>query len=280
MPWSDAEVQRHHLRRRGGPLLNGPASGHLHHLRRRRLDLAETVSLTEAIVSVVTASIRTLVVDKHCVGGLPGNRTTLLVAKLPIIGHLRPHDQDLLAPSPRRPGRPTSEVRFGISVEHATRGQYTGGCIVNGAAQSSSSPPTTSLSVSSGNSIDSGKGSSSPRSLSRRPLQVSPTRNCDRSARGTTAKVRSAHRGVTPAKRLQGATRHRPLHVFLRVTDGEQPVGRWDRPRPGGPATCWRSCKTPGTPADLRGGALRLAARHPLQKWATPAVSLTPPPRC
>ena len=49
-----------------------------------RLDLAETVSLTKAMIGVGDRIDwgRPLVVDKHCVGGLPGNRTTLLVVPI------------------------------------------------------------------------------------------------------------------------------------------------------------------------------------------------------
>ena len=58
-----------------------------------RLDLSETVALTRAMVAVGHRLDwgRETVVDKHCVGGLPGNRTTLLV--VPIVDHA----QDILA---------------------------------------------------------------------------------------------------------------------------------------------------------------------------------------
>lgn len=48
------------------------------------LDLDETVSLTQAMIGVGERLDwgRDRVVDKHCVGGLPGNRTTLLVVQI------------------------------------------------------------------------------------------------------------------------------------------------------------------------------------------------------
>ena len=49
------------------------------------LDLDETVSLTRAMVDVGERLDwgRDLVVDKHCIGGIPGNRTSMIV--VPII---------------------------------------------------------------------------------------------------------------------------------------------------------------------------------------------------
>ncbi|MGA9165310.1 MAG: thymidine phosphorylase, partial [Thiobacillus sp.] len=49
-----------------------------------RLDLAETVALTRAMIDAgeILAWGHALVVDKHCVGGLPGNRTTLIVVPI------------------------------------------------------------------------------------------------------------------------------------------------------------------------------------------------------
>ena len=49
-----------------------------------RLDLAETVALTRAMIDAGEKLVwaRAPVVDKHCVGGLPGNRTTLIVVPI------------------------------------------------------------------------------------------------------------------------------------------------------------------------------------------------------
>ncbi len=49
-----------------------------------RLDLAETIALTRAMAAVGQSMHwpSQVVVDKHCVGGLPGNRTTLLVVPI------------------------------------------------------------------------------------------------------------------------------------------------------------------------------------------------------
>ena len=48
------------------------------------LDLDETVALTRAMINVGDRIDwgRGTIVDKHCVGGLPGNRTTLLVVPI------------------------------------------------------------------------------------------------------------------------------------------------------------------------------------------------------
>jgi thymidine phosphorylase len=49
-----------------------------------RLDLAETIALTRAMAAAGQRMHwpSQVVVDKHCVGGLPGNRTTLLVVPI------------------------------------------------------------------------------------------------------------------------------------------------------------------------------------------------------
>lgn len=77
---------------------------------------------------------------------------------------------------------------------------------------------------------------------------------------GATAKVRSAHAAASLGRRLQEVGGAIGLQVFLRVTDGEQPVGRGI-----GPALEARDVLavlqgTREAPADLRERALRLAA--------------------
>ena len=49
-----------------------------------RLDATETIALTRAMIAVGERLCwnNSLVVDKHCVGGLPGNRTSLIVVPI------------------------------------------------------------------------------------------------------------------------------------------------------------------------------------------------------
>lgn len=73
-----------------------------------RLDLAETVALTRAMVNAGDRLTwpQSVVVDKHSVGGLPGNRTTMLVVPIVAAAGLRCRRRRR-GPSPRRPARRT-----------------------------------------------------------------------------------------------------------------------------------------------------------------------------
>ncbi|CRQ26791.1 Thymidine phosphorylase [Pseudomonas aeruginosa] len=102
-----------------------------------RLDLAETVSLTKAMIGVGDRIDwgRPLVVDKHCVGGLPGNRTTLLV--VPIVaacGLTMPKTSSRAITSPAGTAD-TMEVLAPVNLDVRSMRRVverTGGCIVWG----------------------------------------------------------------------------------------------------------------------------------------------------
>ncbi|MDF5946667.1 hypothetical protein P4129_06515 [Pseudomonas aeruginosa] len=102
-----------------------------------RLDLAETVSLTNAMIGVGDRIDwgRPLVVDKHCVGGLPGNRTTLLV--VPIVaacGLTMPKTSSRAITSPAGTAD-TMEVLAPVNLDVPSMRRVverTGGCIVWG----------------------------------------------------------------------------------------------------------------------------------------------------
>ncbi|MGA4814842.1 hypothetical protein ACPA9J_03525 [Pseudomonas aeruginosa] len=116
-----------------------PASGHLHHRLRRRSPgpRAETVSLTKAMIGVGDRIDwgRPLVVDKHCAGGLPGNRDPARGAHhVAACGLTMPKTPR--APSPRAAGTAdTMEVLAPVNLDVRSMRRVverTGGCIVWG----------------------------------------------------------------------------------------------------------------------------------------------------
>ena len=104
-----------------------------------RLDLAETVALTRAMVNVGDrmAWPHQIIVDKHSVGGLPGNRTTMLV--VPIVaasGLVMPKTSSRAITSPAGTAdamEALAPVTLGVPAIRRVVEQE-GGCIVWGGA--------------------------------------------------------------------------------------------------------------------------------------------------
>ena len=228
-----------------------------------RLDLAETVSLTKAMIGVGDRIDwgRPLVVDKHCVGGLPGNRTTLLV--VPIVaacGLTMPKTSSRAITSPAGTAD-TMEVLAPVNLDVRSMRRVverTGGCIVWGGSVRLSPADDILIRVERPLDLDS-EGQLVASVLSKKAAAGSTHVLIDLPV-GATAKVRSAQAAAALGRRLQEVGSAIGLHVALRVTDGEQPVGRGI-----GPALEARDVLavlqgTPEAPADLRERALRLAA--------------------
>lgn len=200
-------------------------------------------------------------VDKHCVGGLPGNRTTLLV--VPIVaacGLTMPKTSSRAITSPAGTAD-TMEVLAPVNLDVRSMRRVverTGGCIVWGGSVRLSPADDILIRVERPLDLDS-EGQLVASVLSKKAAAGSTHVLIDLPV-GATAKVRSAQAAAALGRRLQEVGSAIGLHVALRVTDGEQPVGRGI-----GPALEARDVLavlqgTPEAPADLRERALRLAA--------------------
>jgi thymidine phosphorylase len=228
------------------------------------LDRDEVLYLTEAMVKVG----RRLdwdekpVVDKHCIGGLPGNRTSMLV--VPIVaahGMLIPKTSSRAITSPAgtadtmeclaRVDLPFERMRE-IVREHR-------GCLAWGGRASLSPADDVLISVERPLSIDS-PGQMVASILSKK-IAAGSTHLVLDIPLGPSAKVRHMDDAQRLKKLFEYVARHVGMALDVVITDGRQPVGRGI-----GPALEARDVLQvlngdPNAPIDLRNKALRLAGR-------------------
>ncbi len=229
-----------------------------------RLDLDETVWLTEAMIDVGERLTwgTTPVVDKHCVGGLPGNRTTLII--VPIVaacGLCMPKTSSRAITSPAGTAD-TMEVLAPVDLDIAAMQRVvakTGACIAWGGSAALSPADDILIRVERPLDLDS-EGQLVASVLSKKVSAGSTHVLIDLPV-GPTAKVRSAEAAEKLGRRLLAVGQQLGIKVALSITDGLQPVGRGI-----GPALEARDVlqvlqRQPQAPADLRDRALSLAAR-------------------
>lgn len=194
-----------------------------------RLDLNETVALTKAMVSVGERIDwhRKPVVDKHCVGGLPGNRTTpIVVAIVTACGLTMPKTSSRAITSPAG----TADVMetlapVDLNVPAMRRVvEREGGCIVWGGAVRLSPADDILIRVERPLDLDS-EGQLVASVLSKKVAAGSTHVVIDIPI-GPTAKVRSREAATVLAERLVEVGKALGLDVRVVMTDGTQPVGR------------------------------------------------------
>lgn len=229
-----------------------------------RLDLAETIALTRSMIEsgdrLAWASPQ--VVDKHCVGGLPGNRTTLIV--VPIVaaaGLLIPKTSSRAITSPAGTAD-TMEALAPVDLDLAQMRRVVereGGCIVWGGNVRLS--PADDLLIRVERPLDFDSEGQLVASVLSKKIAAGSTHILIDMPVGPTAKVRSAPASNVLATRLRSVAAELGVHVEVHVSDGTQPVGRGI-----GPALEARDVLAVlraeiGAPADLRERALQLAGR-------------------
>ncbi|MFC4821766.1 thymidine phosphorylase family protein [Dokdonella ginsengisoli] len=227
-----------------------------------RVDLEETVALTRAMVRVGDRLQwpRALVVDKHCVGGLPGNRTTpIVVAIVAAAGLLIPKTSSRAITSPAGTAD-TMAVLAPVDLDLAAMRRVVereGGCLVWGGAANLSPADDTLIRVERPLDVDSDTQLTA--SVLSKKLAAGATHVVLDLPVGPTAKIRSVQAAQALGARLLAVARATGLHATLRVTDGTQPVGNGI-----GPALEARDVLAvlrgePDAPDDLRASALELA---------------------
>ena len=228
------------------------------------LDREEVSFLTEAMAAVgdrIDWHERP-VVDKHCIGGIPGNRTSMLV--VPIVaahGMLCPKTSSRAITSPAGTADtmevlacvelPT-EVLSGIVREHR-------GCLAWGGTANLSPADDVLISVERPLSIDS-PGQMVASILSKK-LAAGSTHLVLDIPVGPTAKVRSMAEAQKLRKLFEFVAGRMTLTIDVVITDGRQPIGSGI-----GPVLEARDVmrvleNDPRAPYDLRQKALRLAGR-------------------
>lgn len=228
-----------------------------------RLSLQEAVSLTRAMVE--TGSIlkwpAEIVVDKHCIGGLPGNRTTpIVVAIAAAAGLTMPKTSSRAITSPAGTAdvmETLAPVALDLSAMRRVVGQE-GGCIVWGGAMDLS--PADDILIRVERPLDFDSDGQLVASVLSKKLAAGSTHVVIDVPVGPTAKVRTAEAARGLIVKLAAAGALIGLDVRAVQTDGGEPVGVGV-----GPALEARDVVAvlrteKSAPSDLRERALRLAA--------------------
>ena len=230
-----------------------------------RLDRGEIIGLTSAMVDVgerLSWPGRGVIVDKHSVGGLPGNRTTMLI--VPIVtacGLTMPKTSSRGITSPAGTAD-AMETVTPVTLDVASIRRVVereGGCIVWGGAVRLSPADDVIIRVERPLDIDS-EGQLVASVLSKK-LAAGSTHVVIDIPVGPTAKVRTRRAAEELSRTLVAVGTAVGLHVDVALGDGSQPIGRGM-----GPALEARDVlavlrRERGAPNDLEERALVLAGR-------------------
>ncbi|WP_138380711.1 thymidine phosphorylase family protein [Luteithermobacter gelatinilyticus] len=194
-----------------------------------RLNREEIVSLTRAMVDSGDRLDwgRELVVDKHCVGGLPGNRTTpIVVAIVAAYGLTMPKTSSRAITSPAGTAD-TMEVLAPVDLDVPQMRRVVeqeGGCVVWGGSVSLSPADDLLIRVEKALDLDS-EGQLVASVLSKKIAAGSSHVLIDMPV-GPTAKVRSMAMAEELTTYLEATGSTMGTGVRVHISDGSQPVGR------------------------------------------------------
>lgn len=228
------------------------------------LTTAEVLDLTRAMAGVGArlAWGEPVVVDKHCIGGVPGNRTSMIV--VPIVaahGLMIPKTSSRAITSPAGTAD-SMEVLASVEVETGRMRRIVErerGCLVWGGHVNLSPADDVLISVERPLAIDTPEQMVA--SILSKKLAAGSTHLVIDLPMGPTAKVRTLRDAVRLRKLFEYVGGELGLAVEVMITDGSQPVGNGV-----GPALEARDVmavlrREPGSPADLRERALDIAGR-------------------
>jgi thymidine phosphorylase len=228
----------------------------------RALDHNEILALTHAMVEA-GERLRWpagIIVDKHCVGGLPGNRTTpIIVAIAASLGLMMPKTSSRAITSPAGTAD-TMETMAPVDLDTAAIRRVVereGGCVVWGGAVRLS--PADDILIRVERALDLDTEGQLIASVLSKKIAAGATHLVIDLPVGPTAKVRSPAKAELLSQDLVRIAETFGLHTKVVPTDGLQPVGRGI-----GPALEARDvlsvlqCK-PNAPQDLRQRSVALA---------------------
>jgi thymidine phosphorylase len=230
----------------------------------RRLDRGELIAFTEAMIACGSSLSfdAAVVADKHCIGGIPGNRTTLVVVPiLAALGLTVPKTSSRAITS----ASGTADT-MGVLAEVALsperiRGvvERTGACIVWGGALDLAPADDVLITVERPMGIDT-EGQMIASILSKKKTAGATHALIDLPV-GRSAKVRSRERGEALAERFREVAQAIGLRVEVVLTEAHAPIGRGVGPRLEALDVLAVLKREPHAPADLREKSLYLAAR-------------------
>jgi thymidine phosphorylase len=228
------------------------------------LSLAETIAITRAMVDVGRRfewGKERIIVDKHCVGGLPGNRTTpIVVAIVAANGLIMPKTSSRAITSPAGTAdtmETLTNVRLEFDQMRAVVEQQ-GACLAWGGSVSLS--PSDDIIIRVERALDLDSEGQLVASVISKKVAAGSTHVLIDIPVGATAKVRSNALANNLADLLRQTGQALGLTINVLFSDGSQPVGRGI-----GPALEARDLlavlrNEAGAPADLRERSLVLAA--------------------
>jgi len=227
-----------------------------------RLDIAETIALTRAMHDAGKTLDwgAGLVLDKHCVGGLPGNRTTpIVVAIVAAAGFRIPKTSSRAITSPAGTAD-TMEVLAPVALDIAAMRRVVeteGGCIVWGGGLDLS--PADDLLIRIERPLDFDSDGQLVASVLSKKAAAGSTHVLIDMPVGPTAKVRTDAAARTLSERLHAAGQAIGLSLRIHVSDGSAPVGRGIGPALEAHDLLAVLRRDPNAPMDLRERALDLA---------------------
>lgn len=228
----------------------------------KRLKVDEVFALTGAMVQAGTRLEwpGTPVVDKHCVGGLPGNRTTLLV--VPIVaacGLTIPKTSSRSITSPAGTAD-AMETLAPVALDTARMRRVVeqeGGCIAWGGAVDLS--PADDILIRVSRPLDFDGEATMVASVLSKKLAAGATHVLIDIPVGPSAKVRSEAAAESLSRMFLAVGRAYGLSVRTVISDGRQPVGRGIGPALEALDALAVLRNHPDAPQDLRERALALA---------------------
>lgn len=202
------------------------------------------------------------VVDKHCIGGIPGNRTSMLV--VPIVaahGMLMPKTSSRAITSPAGTAD-TMEVLSKVELSPKALREITQqqrGCLTWGGTAKLAPVDDILIAVERPLGIDS-QGQMIASILSKK-LAAGSTHLLIDIPVGPTAKVRHMRQALQLRKLFEYVGDRMDIHLEVIITDGRQPIGRGIGPVLEARDVMQVLENHPDSPDDLRQKALRLAGR-------------------
>ncbi len=228
-----------------------------------RLNRQEIINLTKAMIQPGD-KIRwdhPLIVDKHCVGGLPGNRTSpIVVAIVTAAGLIMPKTSSRAITSPAGTAD-TMATLTNVNLDLSTMRRVVekeGGCLAWGGAVHLSPADDVLIRIERALDVDS-EGQLVASILSKK-LAAGSTHVVIDMPVGPTAKVRTAAMAAVLKDHLEQTGKAIGLKVHVMATDGEQPVGRGIGPALEATDVLAVLKREKDAPQDLRERSLLLAA--------------------
>jgi len=227
-----------------------------------RLDIEETIALTRAMQQAGQTLEwgKGLVLDKHCVGGLPGNRTTpIVVAIVAASGYRIPKTSSRAITSPAGTAD-TMEVMTPVALKIADMRRVVeaeGGCLVWGGGLDLS--PADDLLIRIERPLDFDSDGQLAASVLSKKAAAGSTHVLIDMPVGPTAKVRSVEAAQSLSARLEAVAEAIGLGLHIHQSDGSAPVGRGIGPALEAHDVLKVLRCSPDAPLDLRDRALDLA---------------------